>query len=500
MSTVTLSSANPTGLKVDAIVVATSADDTGPNLLPGAEPVDKALKGSLRDTLARLGATGKADEVVKLPTQGKTKAPVVVAVGTGSPGEPGTAGRREVLRRAAGTAARALSGTASAAFALPLEGDGDAAAVVEGVSLGVYSFDEYKTGDGTERLGAITVVGPGVKAKAVKDSVSRAEVVAAAVNRARDWVNTPPRDLFPKSFAETSTKLAKGTKLNVEVLDEKALARGGYGGLIGVGQGSDNPPRLIRMSYRPARAKKHVVLVGKGITFDTGGISLKSSEGMQTMKSDMGGAAAVVAAMLAVAELAPRVAVTAYAAMAENMPSGKAQRPSDVITIYGGKTVEVLNTDAEGRLVMADALARSGEDEPDLIIDVATLTGAAVVALGTRVAGIMANNDELLRTVYSAAERSGEQMWPLPLPSDLREKLDSQVADIANIGDRNGGALQAGLFLKEFVPAGVDWAHLDIAGPAFNETAAFGYTPKGATGTAVRTLVQIIDDVADGRA
>ncbi|NEE01762.1 leucyl aminopeptidase [Phytoactinopolyspora halotolerans] len=499
MTAITLSSANPTGLKVDAVVIGTTSGDDGPGLLAGAESVDKAFKGTLAETLRQLGATGKADEVIKLPTMGKVKAPVVVAVGVGSPGAAGTPARREEIRRAAGAAARALGGIKSAAFALPVDGEDEAAAVAEGVLLGAYSFDEYKSDTAKEPLESATLVGPGVKAKAAKDAVTRAEAVATAVNRARDWVNMPPRDLSPKVFAEISSKLGKAAKLNVEVLDEKALAKGGYGGLIGVGQGSANPPRLVRLSYRPTRAKKHVVLVGKGITFDSGGLSLKPSDSMATMKCDMGGAAAVVAAVLAVAELAPRVAVTAYAAMAENMPSGDAQRPSDVITIYGGKTVEVLNTDAEGRLVLADALVRSADDEPDLIVDVATLTGAAVVALGPRVSGIMSNDDELSGQVHDAAERAGEAMWPLPLPAELRSKLDSAVADIANVGDRNGGALQAGLFLQEFVPDGVAWAHLDIAGPAFNDAEPYGYTPKGGTGAAVRTLVQVVDDVAEGR-
>lgn len=498
MSTVTLSSASPAGLKVEAVVVAVASRDDGLQLMPGAEAVDKALKGALGPTLTQLGATGRPDEATKLATLGKTKAPVVVAVGIGSPAEAGTPAYREQLRRAAGTAARALAGTSTAAFSLPIEDEADAAAVVEGLLLGAYSYTDYKTGEAPAPLEAVTVAGPGVKAKAVKERVARAETIAAAVNRVRDWVNMPPRDLFPKAFADISTRLAKGTKVSVEVLDERALAKGGYGGLVAVGQGSANPPRLIRLAYRPQRAKKHVALVGKGITFDTGGISLKTNDAMQTMKCDMGGAAAVVAAIHAAAELGSKVAVTGYAAMAENMPSGQAQRPSDVITIYGGKTVEVLNTDAEGRLVMADALVRAAEDEPDLVVDVATLTGAAVTALGTRVSGVMSNDDDLLPKVHDAAERAGEQMWPLPLPGDLREKLDSQIADIANAGNRDGGALQAGLFLKEFVAAGTPWAHLDIAGPAFNEAQPFGYTPKGGTGAAVRTLVQIIDDVASG--
>jgi leucyl aminopeptidase len=254
------------------------------------------------------------------------------------------------------------------------------------------------------------------------------------------------------------------------------------------------------MEYAPPRADKTVVFIGKGITFDSGGLSLKPPKSMETMKSDMGGAAAIIGAMQAIAALAPDVRVIGYLPIAENMPSGTAQRPSDVLTIYGGKTVEVLNTDAEGRLVLADALARSAEDAPDVVVDVATLTGAQVVALGTRISAVMANDDALRDAVVAAADRAGEAMWPMPLPAELRKGLDSTVADLANVaGDRSGGMLVAGLFLREFVPAGVRWAHLDIAGPSFNDGQPHGYTPKGGTGAATRALVQIALDAAEGR-
>ena len=497
MTTLTLSSADPTGLKVDAIVIGIADGNGAPALLPGAERVDAALGGSLAATLEQLGATGKADEVTKLPSGGAAKAPVVVAVGVGPVDDDGP--ELESIRRAAGAAARSLKGTDSAAFALPAAGPEQAAAVAEGVLLGTYTFDEYKTnGEAKPPLAAATIVGPGAKAKATKDAVDRAEVIADAMNRARDWINIPPRDLPPAELAAAAVKYAKGVKVDVEVLDEKALAKGGYGGIIGVGQGSTRPPRLVRVTYKPARASKHIAFVGKGITFDSGGLSLKPNAAMVTMKCDMSGAAAVLTAVVAIAKLAPRVAVTAYAALAENMPSGTAQRPSDVLTIYGGKTVEVLNTDAEGRLVMADALARASEDKPDLIVDVATLTGACVIALGTRVSGIMSNDDDLLSRLHETSERAGDAMWPLPLPGELREKLDSAVADIANVGERWGGALSAGVFLKEFVGEGIKWAHLDIAGPAFNEGAPYGYMPKGGTGAAVRTLVQIAQDAEAG--
>ncbi|MBO0774580.1 MAG: leucyl aminopeptidase, partial [Actinobacteria bacterium] len=320
---------------------------------------------------------------------------------------------------------------------------------------------------------------------------------------ARDLVNTGPSDLVPAALAAEAERVAAASGLAAEVLDEHALAAGGYGAILGVGQGSAHPPRLVRLEYAPpgqAGAARTLVLAGKGITFDSGGLSLKPPKSMEWMKSDMGGAAAVLAALQALAALRPAVRVIGYLAIAENMPSGTAQRPSDVLTSYGGTTIEVLNTDAEGRLVLADALARSAEDSPDLVVDVATLTGAQLVALGPRIAGVMSNDDAVRDAVVAAARRAGEQAWPMPLPDELRKNLDSQVADLANVGpDRNGGMLLAGLFLREFVPAGVRWAHIDIAGPAFNQGAPHGYTPKGGTGAATRTLVQLALDVADGR-
>jgi leucyl aminopeptidase len=327
----------------------------------------------------------------------------------------------------------------------------------------------------------------------------RAQVLADAVALVRDLVNTSPADLYPASFAAEAERVAGASGLAVEVLDERELAEAGYGGIVGVGQGSVHPPRLVRVAYTHPDASKTVVLAGKGITFDSGGLSLKPAKSMEQMKSDMGGAAAVLAAVAAVAALGPAVSVIGYLPLAENMPGGSAQRPSDVINIYGGGTVEVLNTDAEGRLVLADALARSAEDSPDLLVDIATLTGAQLVALGPRITGVMANDDVVRDGVVDAARRAGEAAWPMPLPGELREGLDSTVADLANVsGDRNGGMLVAGLFLREFVPDGVRWAHLDIAGPAYHDGDPYGYTPKGGTGAAVRTLVQIALDVADG--
>ena len=316
--------------------------------------------------------------------------------------------------------------------------------------------------------------------------------MAEAVIRARDWVNTPANLLYPESFAGQAADLVKGTPITVEVLDEKALTRGRYGGLLAVGGGSHRPPRLVRLSYRPRGAKTHLALIGKGITFDTGGLNLKPGDGMYTMKSDMAGAAAVLAATNAIARLGLKISVTAYAALAENMPSGSAYRPSDVITQYGGKTVENGNSDAEGRIVMADALARAAEDEPDLIIDVATLTGACIVALGERTAGLMGNDDELADQILDAAETAGEPFWQLPIPAEIRPKLDSKVADLRSTSkDRCGGASVAAAFLREFIPEGTPWAHCDIAGPAFHDGAPYGYIAPGGTGFGVRTLIAL---------
>ncbi|HXW43230.1 MAG TPA: leucyl aminopeptidase [Streptosporangiaceae bacterium] len=490
----TISTDSARSVTADALVIGVVQGQDGPVLAPGAQDADAALGGSLAATLAALGATGKQDEITKLASGGQLPATLIVAVGLGArDGGPDA----EALRRGAGAAVRSLNGkSGEVALALPAADGGQVEAVALGALLGSYAFTRYRAAEnGTAP--SLTVL---TSAAAAQDAADRARVLAAAMTLTRDLVNTSPSHLYPETFAAEARAVAEAAGLELEVLDEKALAEGGYGGLIGVGQGSSRPPRLVRVAYRHPDATKTVVFAGKGITFDSGGLSLKPSSAMETMKSDMSGAAAVLAALQAVAALRPAVNVVGYLPLAENMPGGNAQRPSDVITIFGGKTVEVLNTDAEGRLVLADALARSGQDSPDVLVDVATLTGAQVVALGTRIAGVMASDDETREGVVDAARRAGEQAWPMPLPPELRKGLDSTVADIANVtGERWGGMLVAGLFLKEFVPDGVRWAHVDIAGPAFHEGEPYGYTPKGGTGAAVRMLVQVAEDVADGR-
>ena len=387
-------------------------------------------------------------------------------------------------------------------LALPTPDVAALGAVAEGALLGAYSYTAYRTGkDVKQAVGAVTVVSDLARGAAAKAAAARAEVVAAAVAATRDLINTPPLDLFPAAFADAAVAAVAGLPVKATVLDEKKLARGGYGGLVGVGQGSSRPPRLVRLDYAPAGATAHVALVGKGITFDSGGLSIKPAAGMEAMKSDMSGAAAVLHTVVAAARLGVKVRVTGWLALAENMPSGTAQRPSDVITIRGGKTVEVLNTDAEGRLVLADALVDASAENPDVIVDVATLTGAQMVALGNRTSAIMANDDDFRTRVHAVSQAAGEQFWPMPLPAELRSSMDSPVADIANMGERFGGMLVAGLFLAEFVgtrPDGarIPWAHLDIAGPAFNTGKPFGYTPVGGTGVAVRTMLGLVEDVA----
>jgi leucyl aminopeptidase len=506
VTSLSLSSSPAASAKVDAVVIGIARGPKGLVLAPGADSVASALGKGLLPALSGLGATGKAEEVTRLATLGATTAPVVVAVGLGDIPAKGTAYDAEVLRRAAGAAVRALAGSTKVAVTLAAVGPDVPAqvrAVGEGALLGAYAFSRYRTTDVKERrepVRDVVLVVQDAKDKASRAAVSRAEVVAKAVRLARDLVNTPPSDLHPVELAEVARTHAGGAGVDVEVLDGKALAKGGYGGIIGVGQGSVNGPRLVHLSYKGGKgASTKVALVGKGITFDSGGLSLKPAASMEEMKSDMGGAAAVIATMAAVAELALPVDVEAWVPMAENMPSGTAIRPSDVLTFRNGKTVEVNNTDAEGRLILADAIARACEDSPDVVLDVATLTGAQLVALGARTTGVMGNDDALRTAVVDAAGRAGEPSWPMPLPAELRKGLDSEIADLVNTGPREGGMLTAGLFLQEFVTEGVRWAHLDIAGPAYNSGEAYGYTPHGGTGAAVRTFVQVLEDLASAR-
>ena len=501
----TTSESAPETAEADVLVIGVAQTPDGPAAAPGLAGVDEALGGTLADTLAALGATGELEELTKIPGGGKLPATLVLAVGLGGAPEAGASFDAEKLRRAAGAALRsaaakkaALPGDPAPArktvtLALPALTAGEAEAVTTGALLGAYSFRRYRQAQAADVT--VTVL----TSEGNADAVRRGQVIAKAVNLVRDLVNTSPLDLPPAALAAAAEQAAPAG-VTVEILDEVALKDAGYGGIVGVGMGSSRPPRLVRLSYTHPEATRTVAFVGKGITFDSGGLSLKPPKSMETMKCDMSGAAAVLAAVTAVADLALPVNVTGYLCAAENMPGGAAQRPSDVITIYGGKTVEVLNTDAEGRLVLADGIARSAEDNPVLIVDVATLTGAATVALGRRTAGVMGSSDEVAAQIAAVMRAAGEPAWAMPFPEELRKGLDSTVADLTNVSpDREGGMMVGGLFLKEFVPDGVAWAHLDIAGPAFNEKAPFGYTPKGGTGAAVRALIAIATETAAGR-
>ncbi|MFD7326612.1 leucyl aminopeptidase [Streptomyces sp. NPDC059875] len=502
MTALTLSTAGVATLRADALVVGVAKSGKGLVVAPGAEAVDKAFDGKLAAVLETLGAAGAEGEATKLPAPAGLKAPVVLAVGLGSAPEDGRAYGAEALRRAAGTAARTLNGAKKAAFALPITAAEDAEAIAEGALLGAYAYTAYqgsKNGkDAKKPLAEVALLGAKPRDKAFKAAAERAQALTEEINRARDLINMPPNDLYPETFAAIVTAAGKEHGLKVQVLDEKALEKGGFGGILGVGKGAVRGPRLVRIAYTHPEAEKTLALVGKGITYDSGGISLKPAGHNETMKCDMSGAAAVFAAVVAAARIGLAVNVTGWLALAENMPSGSATRPGDVLRMYSGKTVEVLNTDAEGRLVLADALTKASEENPDAIVDVATLTGAMVLALGNRTFGIMANDDEYRTAIHEIAEQVGEQSWPMPLPADLRKGMDSPTADIANMGERMGGGLVAGLFLQEFVGEGITWAHLDIAGPAFHEGAPYGYTPKGGTGSAVRTLVKLAERTADG--
>ena len=471
----------------------------------------------LASALQAIGFGGGRDDVVRLPraAEGPGLAQVVAVVGI--PANPGA----DQWRYAAGTAIRQLAGTSSVAFALPTSDPVVVGAALEGAALGAYSFAKYRVASRAsvkEPVGQVTVHVPSSDPAGdgdvsndpavSEDLVERALTISEAVALVKDLVNTPGSDLYPESFADIVSALAGDRGLEVEVWDEEALASGGFGGILGVGQGSVRGPRLVKLSYTPDGAERHLALVGKGITFDPGGLSLKPMTGMVGMKYDMTGAATVFAATIAAASLRLPVRLTAWLCLAENLPSGSAMRPNDVLTTRSGRTVEVLNTDAEGRLVLADGLAAASEEQPDAVVDIATLTGAAAVALGNRYAGVM-GEERIVDALLVAAHKTGELVWPMPLPEELRATLNSDVADIANAnpGVAAGGMLLAAEFLREFVgqrdegsdrardsDGRIPWAHLDIAGPAKGPSSPFGFTGKGSTGVLVRTLVHLAED------
>ncbi len=485
--------------------------EVGQNLVPGeldpAWCTRHGFTGKVGQTLTfrAAGANGTAQGLVDLhPAE-------IVLVGVGeSPHLEGDRGL-ESLRRASAAFVRAAGHGGSAALLLPNIGidigaEQSAAAVAEGAVLASYRYDAYRTGDHPATLDGLVIVPAGSDIAAAGTGVIRGARVAESVGLARDLVNEPPSSLTPEKFADFFIeRFADVEEVGVEVWDQPRITAERLGGLLAVSRGSTQAPRLVRVDYKPADPLliegrvPHLALVGKGITFDSGGLSLKTASGMETMKTDMSGAAVVLSAVDAAAAQRARIRITAFAPLTENMPGGSATKPGDVLTTRSGKTIEVLNTDAEGRLVLADGLTLAAEVGPDAIIDVATLTGAAIVALGNQIGGLFGNDDHLIAQVRAAAERAGEPLWPLPLPDDYRSHIESPIADMRNIGrPGEAGSISAALLLREFV-ADVPWVHLDIAGPARSEEDSH-YLTKGGTGFGVRTLVALAtsDDFAAG--
>ena len=487
-----LSTTDPLATTAEVLVLGVRKTPDGPELA-----VDGDAYALVAAALRGIAATGGADELRRLPAlDGSTASLALIGLGAGDP-------TPESLRYAAGSAARQLTGIERLAYALPVADAADALAVLEGAGIGAYAYTGYRVATiGTTKTPADDIVVHVPEGLDLDGVAERAVTVAGAVHTVRDLVNTPPSDLYPESLAAAAVDAARDLPVDVEVLDESELESGGFGGILAVGRGSVRPPRLVKLSYSPDGATRHLALVGKGITFDSGGLSLKPPTGMVGMKYDMTGAVSVLAVTVAAARLKLPVRITGWMCVAENMPSGSAMRPNDVLRMRGGTTVEVLNTDAEGRLVLADGIAAASEDEPDAIVDVATLTGAARVAMGERYIPIM-GDDDLVKQVVEAGAAVGETYWPMPMPPELRAAIDSDVADIANarMGSTAGGMLIAAHFLKTFVGSTgegdatrqIPWAHLDIAGVANNNGSPYGGNGKGSTGATVRTLLRLAE-------
>ncbi len=515
------------GAPVVAVGVAVLESEEGPVLTDGLEAVEVSQPlAPDRELAERRGFTGKAGQVMTLLSASPAQ-PAIVYLGCGKRDELGI----DSLRRAAASLVRSSGRSGAAIFVLSGDlaeqaaaagsPDGDpversqahraaARALTEGAMLASYRFSSHKSDPASPSLDRFSVAGLGLDASALEEGVAHGRRVAGAVCLARDLVNEPPSSMTPRRLAEAANDLvgraspgaaasnSEGGSLSLEVWDENRIADERLGGLMAVARGSAEPPRLLRISYEPADPLvvdgrvPHVVLVGKGITFDSGGLSLKSADAMVSMKTDMSGAAAVLAAISTCADLGIRVRVTAIVPATENMPGGRATKPGDVLVARDGQTIEVLNTDAEGRLVLADGLSLAAEMQPDAIVDLATLTGAAVVALGGSIAGLFGNDQALVDRVRAAATRAGEEVWQLPLARAYRSHIESDVADMKNVGKTGqAGSISAALLLERFV-ADIPWVHLDIAGPARSDEDQ-GLLTKGGTGFGVRTLLELLD-------
>ncbi|MQB00747.1 MAG: leucyl aminopeptidase [Actinobacteria bacterium] len=469
-------------ISCDVLVVGARSSSDGPTLSEPAMDVDSALDGYLTEHLTEIDFKAKFGEMASIPTMARIAARSVLVVGLGK--EPTT----RTVRRVSGSVARRVFERSDVALALHSSSD-EAAASIEGFLLGSYTFTKYRSEPHPSKVQRLIVTG------ADADILERGQIYADATTYARDLINEPGEGLTPQLWAGRARELAEVNGLTIRIYEKDELAERGFGGILGVNKGSVEPPALIELRYEPEDPKGKIVLVGKGITFDSGGLSLKDPKGMETMKTDMSGGAAVCGVMSVIKKLAPRLTVIALIPATENMPGGNAIRPGDVITHYGGRTSEVLNTDAEGRLVLGDALMLGLEEEPDAIVDIATLTGGIVVALGQRATGFFANDDGLAEELNAAADEAGELMWRMPLFDEYRKDLDSEVADIKNSGPRWGSPIIAAMFLKDFVPDSVPWAHLDIAGPARSESDRDELN-KGGTGVGTRTLLRWVENRA----
>ena len=482
-------------IEADAIVINLFEGITQPG--GATATVDNALDGAISSLISRGEIKGKFGEVNIIHTFKKYQqfgADIVAIVGLGKSQDFNT----DKIRGIAGEFCRALRRLNCHKIATILHGAGtgsiepeaSAQAITEGALLGLYSFNKYKKPEYEDIKEMLIVIRESDKIPILEQAIHKGSVVAEATNLARDMINEPANYMTPARLAEASEEMANKYNLEFHVFDSADMEAMGMGALLGVAKGSGQPPKLINLSYKgDERSKKALGFLGKGITFDSGGISIKPSEGMAEMKDDMAGAAAVMTALVAIAQLKPQINVTAIIPATENLPSGTALKPGDILKAMNGKTIEVINTDAEGRLILADALSYAQKLGLSPLLDLATLTGACCVALGTFYSGIFSNNQDLADKVLQSAERIGERMWQMPMPEEYKEQLKSEIADVKNIGHKYGGAITAALFLAEFVD-NTPWVHIDIAGTA-NSDKESGYIVKGATGIGVRTLVEL---------
>jgi leucyl aminopeptidase len=491
--TVQLVSGNAADIAADTLIVAVLAGAVADS--DALLALEDALGGGLLTHLKASEFDGKLEQQQDVPTFGRIKARRLVIVGLGPKADVDAARVRSVF--ASAVRSTQASATKTLAILLP-ELPTSLRPVGEAIALGAYHFSRYFTGERKPKveLGKVSVVASGKVTAEQKKQLETGVAIGRAVCLARDTVNEPPNELVPATLAQVAQKIAKDNGFKLKVLDKKGIAAAGMQLHYAVGQGSSNEPRFIHLSYTPKKKKKKVVFVGKGLTFDSGGLCIKPAAGMGEMKSDMAGAAAVLGLMAAVGVLKPEIELHVLVGAAENMPDGSAYRPADVFGSLGGKTVEIINTDAEGRLVLADALAYAVKLQPDVIVDAATLTGAALVALGKTCSAYYATTEELARLLQESARDAGEAFWRMPLLDELAEQLKSDVADLKHTGDRYGGSITAALFLREFVGK-VPWVHCDIAGPVLAERAR-GMYPKGGTGHAVLTFVSLVERLAAG--